>query len=76
MSALRAISDVLLIAGGLNWGSIALTNGSFNPVDKMTGGNQLAKNVIYGAVGAAAVYTIVDDVVHGFPRSSKRANNM
>lgn len=70
--SLRAISDVLLIAGGLNWGTIAVTNGRTNPIEQMTGGNTLARNLIYGAVGAAAVYVIVDDVRLGFPRSDKR----
>ena len=72
MSTLRAISDVLLIAGGLNWAGIAVSNGSVNLVDKVTGGNQLAKNIIYGAVGAGALYVIYDDVRLGFPRSTKR----
>ena len=72
MSTLRAISDVLLIAGGLNWGTIAVTNGSLNPVERLTGGNETVKNVVYGAVGAAAVYTIIDNAKNGFPRSAKR----
>ena len=72
MNTLRAISDVLLIAGGLNWGSIAVTNGNLNPVERIVGGNEVAKNVIYGAVGAAAVYTIYDNVKNGFPRSDRR----
>jgi len=74
MSTLRAISDVLLIAGGLNWGTLAVTNGGLNLVEKVTGGNDLLKNVVYGAVGAAAVYTIYDNVRLGFPRSDKRNN--
>ena len=74
MSTLRAVSDILLIAGGLNWGTIAVTNGKTNPVEQLTMGNELAKNIIYGAVGAAAVYTIVDNAKNGFPRSEARAD--
>jgi uncharacterized membrane protein YuzA (DUF378 family) len=71
MSILRAISDVLLIAGGLNLGTVAVTSGKVNPIEQYTYGNQLVKNVVYGAIGVAAVYTVIDDVVHGFPH--KRA---
>lgn len=68
-ATLRAIADGLLIAGGLNWGSIALTNGRVNPVDNITGGNNTARNLIYGAVGVAALYVLADDIAHGPPRS-------
>ena len=71
MSILRAISDTLLVAGGLNWGTIAVTNGKYNPVEQISYGNQVVKNSIYGAIGVAAVYVAFDDIVHGFPRKAK-----
>lgn len=69
MTLPRAIADTLLVAGGLNWGAIAVTDGSLNPVNSLTGGNKLANNVIYGAVGVAALYVLVDDLMNGFPRN-------
>jgi uncharacterized membrane protein YuzA (DUF378 family) len=62
-STARTIADVLLITGGLNWGAIAVSGGKVNPVDQLTGGNDMLERLIYGAVGAAAVYAIVDEVV-------------
>jgi uncharacterized membrane protein YuzA (DUF378 family) len=76
MSALRAVSDVLLVAGGLNWGILAATDSQVNVVDRVTGGNKLISNVIYGAVGVAAAYTVFDNVKNGFPRSDRRRDGV
>jgi uncharacterized membrane protein YuzA (DUF378 family) len=73
MSLPRTIADSLLIAGGLNWGAVALSDGAMNPVEQLTGGNKMAKNVIYGAVGAAALYVLADDLMNGFPRNGFRS---
>ena len=61
---LRAVADILLVAGGLNWGTLAVTNGKTNPVEILTGKNHTLSNVVYGAVGVAAVYTVLDRVFY------------
>ena len=71
MSILRAISDVLLVAGGLNLGTVAVTDGKVNPIEQYTYGNKMVKNTMYGAIGVAAAYVIVDDIIHGFPHKRK-----
>lgn len=68
---LRAIADTLLIAGALNWGTIAVTNGNVNPVEAVTGNNRTLTNIIYGAVGAAGVYAIVANLTPGVRKLKK-----
>jgi uncharacterized membrane protein YuzA (DUF378 family) len=59
MKTLDILAAVLLIVGGLNWGLVAVAN--FDLVAALTGaGAYGAKNLlgalVYGLVGAAAVY--------------------
>ena len=61
----RQVADVLLIAGALNWGSIAVTNGNLDLVEKISGSNQMLKTGIYGAVGVAGLYTAYDALFGG-----------
>ena len=60
MKALDSIAAVLLVVGGLNWGLVAL--GEFDLVAALVGldfgETNAASRVIYGLVGAAAVYGI------------------
>jgi len=63
----RTLSDALLIAGALNWGVIGLTNGRINPVERLTGSQQLVRNVLYGAIGVAGAYTLYDNLKYGAP---------
>jgi uncharacterized membrane protein YuzA (DUF378 family) len=60
MKALDTISAALLIVGGLNWGLVAVAE--FDLVATITGDDFGQTNpvsrVIYGLVGAAAVYAI------------------
>jgi len=72
MSLPRTIAESLLIAGGLNWGAIALSDGAYNPVEQVTGNNKMAKNIIYGAVGVSALYLLADDLINGFPSGGFR----
>ena len=60
MKALDALAAGLLVVGGLNWGLVAL--GEFDLVAALVGEdfgetNALSR-VIYGLVGAAAVYAV------------------
>lgn len=48
-------ADILLVVGGLNWG-LALFN--INLVTMLLGGFPIAVQIVYGAVGVAAVYKI------------------
>ena len=61
MKALDTIAAALLIVGGLNWGLVAIAE--FDLVATITGDDFGQTNpvsrVIYGLVGAAAVYGIV-----------------
>ena len=60
MKALDTVAAALLIVGGLNWGLVALAE--FDLVAKLVGEEFGETNpvsrVIYGLVGAAAVYGI------------------
>jgi uncharacterized membrane protein YuzA (DUF378 family) len=49
------ISQVLLIVGGLNWGSVGLFN--YNFVDAIFGNTGLT-TIIYSLVGLSAVYAV------------------
>ena len=61
MKALDTIAAALLIVGGLNWGLVAIAE--WDLVATITGDDFGQTNpmsrVIYGLVGAAAVYGIV-----------------
>lgn len=52
-----SINDALLIAGALNWASVAFLN--TNLVDKVTNNNKDASNVVYGLVGLAGAYRLL-----------------
>ncbi|HEY6202556.1 MAG TPA: DUF378 domain-containing protein [Candidatus Limnocylindria bacterium] len=61
MRAAQILASILLIVGGLNWGLVAIAN--FDLVAALVGltfGNTNAiTRVIYGMVGAAAVFEAV-----------------
>lgn len=65
MNVLIAISRVLVIIGGLNWGLVGLFN--FNLVDSIFGVGSVGSKVVYIIVGIAALVMILDFV----PRESK-----
>ena len=50
------ITAILLILGGLNWGLVAL---GINPIEMMWGAGTILTRCIYGIVGLAAIYRIV-----------------
>ncbi|MEX0933078.1 MAG: DUF378 domain-containing protein [Candidatus Pacearchaeota archaeon] len=54
-SDLKGVSMVLLIIGGLNWGSEAF---NYNVVDLILGSWPILVNVVYGLVGISALYMI------------------
>jgi uncharacterized protein len=60
MKKLDLAAAVLLIVGGLNWGLVAIAK--FDLVawifGKDFGGTNAPSRIVYGAVGAAAVYGI------------------
>lgn len=53
---LEMTANVLLIAGGINWG---LTVFNYNLVDSLLGGIPFATTVVYSAVGLSAVYKLI-----------------
>jgi uncharacterized protein len=61
MKALNALAAALLIVGGLNWGLVALAE--FDLVAWLVGEDfgqtNAASRIVYGLVGLAAVYGIV-----------------
>ena len=62
MKPLNVIALILLIVGGLNWGLVALAN--FDLVALITGAGGFGQKnmlgaIIYGLVGAAAIYQLV-----------------
>jgi uncharacterized protein len=56
MKTLDVIAAILLVIGGLNWGSIGLFD--FNLVTFVFGQIPIIVKVIYGLVGLAALYQI------------------
>lgn len=57
MKALHMVAFVLVVVGGLNWGLSAL---NFNLVNTLLGGMPLVEKVVYLAVGASAVWLVVE----------------
>lgn len=55
-NAADTIATILLIIGGLNWGSIGLTGVNF--VESLFGSNSVTSDLVYILVGIAALYTI------------------
>lgn len=58
MSVLFVIAKILVIVGGLNWGLIGLFD--FNLVDSIFGVGSVGSQIVYIAVGVAALVTIAD----------------
>ena len=58
MKVVGAISLVLVIIGGLNWGLVGFFD--FNLVDALFGADSVASRVVYGVVGVAALWTLID----------------
>jgi uncharacterized protein len=60
MKKLDILAAVLLVVGGLNWGLVAVAE--FDLVAKLVGlefgQTNAASRIVYGLVGAAAVYQI------------------
>lgn len=57
MKTLDVIVAILLVVGGLNWGLTGFFN--FNLVDFIFGHLSIISRVIYGIVGLAALYQIL-----------------
>lgn len=60
MNAVLAVSKILVIIGGLNWGLVGLLD--FNLVDSIFGVGSVGSKVVYILVGLAAILTILDFV--------------
>ena len=56
MKMLKTIAAVLLIVGGLNWGLVGAFN--FDLVATLFGAGSGLARLVYGLVGASAVYSI------------------
>ena len=54
---IHAIAMLLLIVGGLNWGLVGVFN--YNLVTQLTGPATQITQIIYGAVGVAAIIEAV-----------------
>jgi uncharacterized protein len=59
MNALDWIAWILVIVGGLNWGLVGVTSGSFNLVDAIFGVGSTASMVVYVLVGLGALWMII-----------------
>lgn len=57
MKTLDVIAAILLVIGGLNWGLIGALN--FNLVEFLFGQLPILVRIIYGIVGLAAIYQIL-----------------
>ena len=57
MSVINKLTLVLLIVGGLNWGLVGLLD--FDLVAALFGEMSLFSRVVYGLVGASALYQLV-----------------
>jgi uncharacterized membrane protein YuzA (DUF378 family) len=55
VNVLDYIAQILLIVGGLNWGSVSLFN--YNFVEALFGDTGLT-TIVYGLVGLSAVYAV------------------
>jgi len=60
MKALNAVTLVLLIVGGLNWGLVGLFQ--FNLVETIFGADALLARVVYAVVGLCAVAQVMNVV--------------
>lgn len=58
MRVLLVIAKILVIIGGLNWGLIGVFQ--YNLVDALFGEGSVGAQVVYIAVGVAALLTIID----------------
>lgn len=58
MSVLLVIAKILVIVGGLNWGLVGAFE--YNLVDTIFGEGSLGSQIVYIAVGVAALITIID----------------
>jgi uncharacterized membrane protein YuzA (DUF378 family) len=63
MTALSAVTRLLIIVGGLNWGLVAIAK--FDLVAWICGGldfgdTYVASRIIYGVVGLAALYQLAE----------------
>ncbi len=58
MRVLLVIAKILVIVGGLNWGLIGVFQ--YNLVDAILGEGSIGAQVVYIAVGVAALLTIID----------------
>jgi len=64
---LLPLAELLLVAGGLNTGIVALTDGAMNPLEQLTGGNDMLRKAVNGAVGASAAIVLLNKVFGGPP---------
>jgi uncharacterized protein len=67
MKAVTAIAGALVIVGGLNWGLVAL--GEFDLVATLVGEDfgetNVLSRIVYGLVGASAVYLAAQALTRG-----------
>ncbi|MFA7308731.1 MAG: DUF378 domain-containing protein [Patescibacteria group bacterium] len=59
MNGLDWVAFILVIVGGLNWGLVGATSGSFNLVKVLVGSWPMVESAVYILVGLAAVYMLV-----------------
>ena len=67
MSALKFITQILLIIGGLNWGLVGVF--SFDLVAAIFGEMTIVSRVVYALVGISAVYQLA--TISSFTAKSK-----
>jgi len=56
MKIFDCIAWILLVVGGLNWGAAAF---NMNFVEMLFGAGTTAAQIVYGAVGLAAIWAII-----------------
>lgn len=57
MRTLDAVTLILVIIGGINWGLVGIAN--FNLVDAIFGAGSAPSHIIYAIVGICALYQLV-----------------
>ena len=62
MKIIGIVALILIVIGGLNWGLVGVFD--FNLVDSLFGEGSALSRVVYGLVGLAAVYELLDLIFH------------
>lgn len=65
LNSFNLIAFIVLVIGGINWGSIALFN--VDLVSLVFGDSTLSSRIVYGLVGISAVYLLLSTLTSNAP---------